>query len=254
MEDNVEDVEKSAVAAKAEEQTEIPQNENAESYQTTTNNDIDDYDQEDVEDEEEGVSKFPWFTISLFFIVGLLVGLGFGYFGHDYIRGRATTNAIIPPETVLEVIPLDTTEDEDTTIVDLSDATEDMVEPQAAESNKSKEVQEIKEEVKEVENSPKVEDKPLAETKNDKKAEPVYDVVSPGSDLISLSQKHYKNKEYWVYIYEANKSKIKNPNNVMSGLRLIIPPKSQCDVSTDEAKNIEVAKEKSAQILRQFKK
>lgn len=215
--------------------------------------DITEYD--NIEDEEEETMKLPWFTISLFFVVGLMVGLGLGYFGHDYIRGRATSNSIIPSEPELEVVPLDTVAQDDTTFVDLSDATEDVVDklPNVTE-NKGNQDGKDKENVSNTETSQKTKEAPVEQTKNDKKPEPVYDVISPGSDLISLSVKHYKNKEYWVYIYEANKSKIKNPNNVMSGLRLVIPPKSQCDVSTDETKNIEAAKVKSAQILRQFKK
>lgn len=214
-----------------------------------------DVEYDSIDDEEEETMKLPWFTISLFFVVGLMVGLGLGYFGHDYIRGRATSNSIIPSEPELEVVPLDTVAQDDTTFVDLSDATEDVVDklPNVTE-NKGNQDGKDKENVSNTETSQKTKEAPVEQTKNDKKPEPVYDVISPGSDLISLSVKHYKNKEYWVYIYEANKSKIKNPNNVMSGLRLVIPPKSQCDVSTDETKNIEAAKAKSAQILRQFKK
>lgn len=215
----------------------------------------DDAEYDSIDDEEEETMKLPWFTISLFFVVGLMVGLGLGYFGHDYIRGRATSNSIIPSEPELEVVPLDTVAQDDTTFVDLSDATEDVIDklPDVTENKENQDLKN-KEEATITETSQKTVETPVTEKIIDKKPEPVYDVITPGSDLISLSVKHYKNKEYWVYIYEANKSKIKNPNNVMSGLRLVIPPKSQCDVSTDETKNIEAAKAKSAQILRQFKK
>ena len=52
---------------------------------------------------------------------------------------------------------------------------------------------------------------------------PVTEVVKPGIFLTTISLKHYGHKTFWVYIYEENKMKIKNPNNVPIGTVLVIP-------------------------------
>jgi nucleoid DNA-binding protein/nucleoid-associated protein YgaU len=44
-----------------------------------------------------------------------------------------------------------------------------------------------------------------------------------GSRLTLLSLKYYGNKLFWVYIYEANKNKITNPDDIGAGTRLMIP-------------------------------
>lgn len=44
-----------------------------------------------------------------------------------------------------------------------------------------------------------------------------------GSRLTLLSLKYYGNKLFWVYIYEANKNKITNPDQIGAGTRLMIP-------------------------------
>lgn len=53
------------------------------------------------------------------------------------------------------------------------------------------------------------------------------EVMDNGSRLRWIAQKHYGNPELWVYIYEANKKKIKNPNQIRIGTELRIPKLSQ---------------------------
>ena len=38
-----------------------------------------------------------------------------------------------------------------------------------------------------------------------------------------IAKKFYDNKELWVFIYEANRDKIKNPSTVTVGTQLKIP-------------------------------
>ena len=195
---------------------------------------------EDDEDDEDESMRLPWFTISLFFIVGLLIGLGLGYFGHDYIQGRAAHN-ITNTETAKNIIPTDTVNEDDSVEVDLSDATEGIVEQKKVSSTSATDSNNT--------SSSETKTNTSAATAD---AQAVYDEIKPGSGLSALALKHYGNSDYWVYIYEANKDKIKNPNNVMAGIRLVIPPKSKCDISDDPAKNIQAAKAKAAQIQKQF--
>lgn len=56
-------------------------------------------------------------------------------------------------------------------------------------------------------------------------AAPVRDTVKAGYLLNDMARKHYGSKVFWVYIYEENKSKIKNPNRVNAGTVVTIPPR-----------------------------
>ena len=44
-----------------------------------------------------------------------------------------------------------------------------------------------------------------------------------GSRLTIMSKRYYGNKDFWVYIYEANKDKIMNPDNIAVGTLIKIP-------------------------------
>jgi len=44
-----------------------------------------------------------------------------------------------------------------------------------------------------------------------------------GNTLVKLAEKYYGNKVFWVYIFEANKNKIADPNKIKSGLNVKIP-------------------------------
>lgn len=47
--------------------------------------------------------------------------------------------------------------------------------------------------------------------------------VIAGSRLTRIAERHYGVKEFWVYIYEANRDKLKNPDAVEPGMVLLIP-------------------------------
>lgn len=47
--------------------------------------------------------------------------------------------------------------------------------------------------------------------------------VNQGSRLTWIAYKQYGRKDFWVFIYEANRDKIKNPSNVTVGTELRIP-------------------------------
>ena len=44
-----------------------------------------------------------------------------------------------------------------------------------------------------------------------------------GSTLVKLAEEHYGHKVFWVYIYEANKNKIADPNKISAGQVVKIP-------------------------------
>lgn len=47
--------------------------------------------------------------------------------------------------------------------------------------------------------------------------------IAPGNRLTLISLKYYGHKFFWVYIYEANKDVVKDPNNIPIGTVLKIP-------------------------------
>ena len=64
-----------------------------------------------------------------------------------------------------------------------------------------------------------------------------------------MSRKYYGRYEFWVYIYEENKSKIKNPNSVSPGLVVVIPPAEKYGINKDDPESVRKAKELAEKIL-----
>lgn len=90
---------------------------------------------------------------------------------------------------------------------------------------------------------------PKPETAATPAAEPVYDTVEVS--LIRLAKKHYGVPEFWVYIFDANRDKISNPNTIRPGTRVVIPDRSTFPGATlSEAKSI--AKKKQSEYQSKF--
>ena len=92
---------------------------------------------------------------------------------------------------------------------------------------------------------PKAVQKPEQQKEADSSKQPtVYDTTSRNYVLSKMAQKHYGNQCFWVYIYQENKNKIKDPNNIPEGTRLVIPAKEKYGIdsrdkaSRDKAKKI----------------
>ena len=67
--------------------------------------------------------------------------------------------------------------------------------------------------------------------------------LSSGNTLVKLSQKYYGNKVFWVYIYEANREKIGDPNQILAGITVKIPKLNENLINSQDAACIEYAKE-----------
>ncbi len=78
------------------------------------------------------------------------------------------------------------------------------------------------------------------------------ETLTEGSRLTWLSRKYYGAPDFWVYIYEANKDVIPDPNNIGVGTRLRIPrlPKDLIDTGNEES--MKQAKQLHNGILGQF--
>lgn len=67
--------------------------------------------------------------------------------------------------------------------------------------------------------------------------------IAEGERLTLIALQEYGNKDFWIYLYEENKNMIKNPENVMSGMIIIIPPVSKYGIDKDNPESVKKAKE-----------
>lgn len=67
-------------------------------------------------------------------------------------------------------------------------------------------------------------------------------VLNEGSRLTWISLKQYGHKDYWVYIYEANRDIVKNPNAIKIGTKLRIPKLAPELIDTTNPETIEYAR------------
>lgn len=78
---------------------------------------------------------------------------------------------------------------------------------------------------------------------------PTSEIMKQGSTLMQMSLKYYGNKAFWVYIYEANKSAIPNPNNVAIGTKIRIPKPDASIINSNDPNCIAKAKALQSKIL-----
>ena len=57
--------------------------------------------------------------------------------------------------------------------------------------------------------------------------EPYDYIVQPGDTLERIAEKWLGVASEWPYLYEANRSRIKDPNRIQPGLKLVIPPRRE---------------------------
>ena len=71
-----------------------------------------------------------------------------------------------------------------------------------------------------------------------------------GSSLRQLALEYYGDKIFWVYIYEHNKSRIKNFNNIPVDTELIIPESKTYGIDAKNATSVNRALQKQRELLR----
>lgn len=80
----------------------------------------------------------------------------------------------------------------------------------------------------------------------------VYDKIRPGYFLTKIAKKHYGVQEFWVYIYEENKARIKNPMKLPDGFKVIVPPAEKYGIDANNPASVEKAKNISHELNRRF--
>lgn len=190
---------------------------------------------------------FPWFWVAIAYVGGMAIGFSLGFFGHGYITGLSDEERTIdltdapdfktPGEEVLDLTGTDDGLSDSFVEEPVIQAVDTVPVPVSTDSVSVSQAS--------------ASEPPSQQAQN--KREPVYDTVTPNRYLTTMAVEHYGNKVFWVYIFLDNQDKIKNPNNVVVGTKLRIPPKEQYDVSqTDEKANIEAAKRKQTEIYNKY--
>lgn len=77
--------------------------------------------------------------------------------------------------------------------------------------------------------------------------------IRPGDRLTSIALRYYGHKFFWVYIFEYNKEKIADPNNVPIGTSLRLPAAEKYGINANDRTSIENAAAKQTEILSNLK-
>lgn len=168
---------------------------------------------------------FIWGAVTMF-VFYLIVGGG--YFMYQHIQNQE----IIDTARGTDSIDVEATPEE---------VNEAPAEP-AAEETQTADAQKSEAEAEKPATEP---EKPAAEPKA---AEPVYDTVTERQFLTKIAAKHYGNADFWVYIYEENRSIIKNPNTIAPGTKVVIPPASKYGIDKDNPESLRAARKKIQEI------
>ncbi len=99
--------------------------------------------------------------------------------------------------------------------------------------------------------------KPEAVKKDDTKAKaaapaPVYDVIGTRNYLTTMAGRYYGEKEFWVYIYDANASRLRHPDRIKPGTRILIPDISTLPLTGNHAADVLAAKRHGTQIYARY--
>jgi len=92
-------------------------------------------------------------------------------------------------------------------------------------------------------------------TIKNKKANDHVEIVLPveSIDLPSLAYQHYGNPVFWIYIYEANRDKLKSPVNIPKNFSLVIPDlKTEFDVDVVDSLEIQRATIRADIVLKEI--
>lgn len=76
------------------------------------------------------------------------------------------------------------------------------------------------------------------------------EVLKPGIQLSSLAKKYLNHRYFWVYIYEANKDVIKDPNNIPVGTPIKIPKVDYRLINVDNPECFKYAEKLANEYLR----
>ncbi|MDR0575164.1 MAG: HU family DNA-binding protein [Tannerella sp.] len=87
-------------------------------------------------------------------------------------------------------------------------------------------------------------------TTNGAKTLPARIRMSAGSSLTQIAMEYYGDKIFWVYIYEHNKSRIKNFDNIPVGTELQLPSPKTYGIDAKSNSSVQKARQKQSQLMK----
>ena len=181
--------------------------------------------------EDEGPTASSWIKILVSVGVVAIVAIAgiFLYLNRSLFLGSDTSGSTVLTGMSLPgtaVVP------EDTTRVEEPEVTE--AEPETVEEKDTVSVESVAPVVEPAAQTPKI----LAKVK-----------IEPGSRLTLISLEYYGSKIFWVYLYEYNKSVIKDPNNVPVGTEIQVPAPELYGIDKHSRASAEKAAARQTEIL-----
>lgn len=79
--------------------------------------------------------------------------------------------------------------------------------------------------------------------------EVVTDTCTATMYLTRMSTKHYGKPDFWIYIYEENRAKIDDPNNIKPGTVVVIPPAAKYAIDPDNWASIARARQRTYDVM-----
>ena len=163
-------------------------------------------------------------VVAIVAIAGIFLYLNRSLFLGSDTSGSTVLTGMSLPGTA--VVP------EDTTRVEEPEVTE--AEPETVEEKDTVSVESVAPVVEPAAQTPKI----LAKVK-----------IEPGSRLTLISLEYYGSKIFWVYLYEYNKSVIKDPNNVPVGTEIQVPAPELYGIDKHSRASVEKAAARQTEIL-----
>lgn len=166
-------------------------------------------------------------TVALAAVIALVAGLVIGYLAYDWVNFNGPRNVEISAEKVNVHPAVPVVFETDTTATEVVPADTARNAAAAAENRAAQSVS--------------------AETA--KASVTVTDTVGGRRYLSVIARQHYGKDIFWVYIYEENKDRISNPNNVPEGLVVVIPPAEKYNIDPSSKESVHAAERKAAHIM-----
>ena len=187
----------------------------ADSDANTTNTATPDYDAEYGYDDDSSSSKPRWQLFVYGIVCGIVVAV-IAYFALAYFGILPTTqeqNVVV--DTQIPSVA------DDTVVID----TIYPIKPHAVDTVSAQDADEAK----------------VVETEKEPEAKPVTCKVQASTTLCDLARRYYGDYHFWIYIYQENREKIKDPNNLQSGIVLVIPPAEKYGIDANNQASIDKA-------------
>lgn len=165
-------------------------------------------------------------TVALAAVIALVAGLVIGYLAYDWLNFNGPRNVEISAEKVNVHPAVPVVFETDTTATEVVPADTAR---NAAATAENRTVQSAR--------------------ATEKAPEIVTDTVGGRRYLSVIARQHYGKDIFWVYIYEENKDRISNPNNVPEGLVVVIPPAEKYNIDPASKESVHAAERKANEIM-----